>query len=115
MIYVASPYSHPSEGRRELRFLQVSNYVADLLRRKEWCYSPIVHCHELAITYKLPTDAMFWADYNHHVLQRCDEVHILMLKDWEYSKGINMERAWAREFSKPVLMVDGAPYETQTS
>ena len=91
MIYVASPYSHPDMEMMEARFQRVSMYVRDLLADKQWCYSPIVHCHELALTYSLPTDASYWGAYNRHMISKANSLHVLMLKDWEHSHGIKLE------------------------
>lgn len=111
MIYVASPYSAKTPELMEARFQRVSMYVRDLLVDKQWCYSPIVHCHELALTYKLPTDASYWEAYNRHMISKANSLHVLMLKDWEHSHGIKLEIAWAREFGLPTEYIEGAPYE----
>ena len=49
MIYVASPYTHEDPAVREERYLAALRYTAKLLANKRWCFSPIVHCHDLAL------------------------------------------------------------------
>lgn len=93
MIYIASPYSHPNPGVRQERYLLVRLYTARLLAAKSWCYSPIVHCHDLANAHDLPTDAAYWLEYDFHVLERCDALHVLSLPGWEDSKGVQAEIA----------------------
>lgn len=103
MIYIASPYSKNTldaeysyeEEHRDFRYRSTREYVAKLLQQKKWCYSPIVHCHDLANTHNLPTDAEFWWDYNKHFLDRADQVHVLKLVNWEGSKGVAKEIQYA--------------------
>lgn len=95
-IYVASPYSHPEEERRHDRYLQVMHYVMKLLQNREWCYSPIVHCHEMARIHFLSTDAMFWLDYNYAMLSQARELRVLCLPGWKDSVGVKGEIAFWR-------------------
>lgn len=95
MIYIASPYSHPATAMREFRYREVEGYTAKLLSERSWCYSPIVHCHQLSIRFSLPFTADFWEAYNFHMLERCDALHILQLPGWEDSRGVQSEiRHW---------------------
>jgi len=95
-IYVASPYSHEKESVREMRYRQVQWYVLGLLKNRQWCYSPIVHCHELAKVFHLPTDALYWMDYNCAMLSAAKELHVLCLNGWEQSVGVKNEVAFWR-------------------
>lgn len=105
MIYVASPYSHPAPAVREGRFRAAQEYTAQLLRARSWCYSPIVHCHDLAVRFKLPFTADFWEDYNFHMLERSDSLHVLKLPGWEDSRGVQAEiRHWAAMGGLPKLV-----------
>lgn len=115
-IYIASPYSDPDEKVRETRYLQASHYLSFLLSRRQWAYSPIVHCHNMAKVFRLPTDAAFWAEYNFAMLEAAREMHVLQLKGWERSVGVSHEIAFCRTREKTVTTIGwGTPNERQKS
>lgn len=91
MIYLASPYSHIDPAIVWSRFRAAEAATAWLLERKYWCYSPIVHCHALAETHRLPTDHAYWLEYNFHMLDRADHFYVLHIPGWRESKGISAE------------------------
>lgn len=105
MIYLASPYTHPDPQVVQSRFLSAMQYTADCLCAKEFIYSPIVHCHELATRHTLPTDFDFWKSYNFHMLGRADELRVLMLDGWETSKGVSAEIMLAQELGIKTVYV----------
>lgn len=107
-IYVASPYSHINLAVQEERYLDVMDYVARLIREGKHAFSPIVYGHEMAKYHKLPTDALFWEEFNHGFLLLCDIVHVYCLDGWETSKGVTAEIKFAQEHSIPVVSV--VPY-----
>lgn len=96
MIYLASPYSHPDLLIMKTRFLIAEQVVAKMLQARRHVYSPIVHCHELAQKYELPTDFAFWKSYNFDFLRRADSLVVLQIKGWEESKGVTAELDFAR-------------------
>ena len=79
MLYLASPYSDPDPLIMKTRFLLAEQVTARLLQREIWVYSPIVHCHELALKYELPTDFTFWRAYNFAMLRHADELFVLKI------------------------------------
>lgn len=91
MIYLASPYSHPDSVVVHHRFAEVCRAAGWLLANRFWCYSPIVHCHEIAQRSRLPTDHEYWLEYNKHMLVRSDQFYILHIPGWRESKGISEE------------------------
>lgn len=104
MIYLASPYSGTKEQMQE-RYEAVLQATATLLYNKLWVYSPIVHCHELAVRYKMPTDAVFWEDYNRNTIFRSISVDVLQLPGWRASKGVNWELALSKKIGMPLRYV----------
>ena len=60
-------------------------------------FSPIVHWHETAEQYDLPTDAEWWRKMNFDAINRCDGMYLLAMPGWEESKGVQMEMSWAEE------------------
>lgn len=112
MIYIASNYTSHLVQLEEWRYRQVLAYTARLLRNRQWCYSPIVHCHELAKAHQLPTDYAYWMDYNKHVIDRCSELFVLALPDWGLSKGVRAEIDWwekMRGALKPSAFINWGP------
>lgn len=115
MIYLASPYSHPDPLVMKTRFLLAEQVTAILLERKLWVYSPIVHCHELAAKYSLPTDFAYWQEYNIDMLRRCDFFFILDISGWKESKGVTGELTVAQMLNMKIRMIDesGDMYQWQ--
>lgn len=105
-IYIASPYSSPFPEVRQERYEAVRDYTADLLINRLWCYSPIVHCHELALSRGLPTDAQFWNEYNYAMISKAEGLFVFMLEGWQKSKGVLAEAEMAKELSIPVTFIE---------
>lgn len=68
-------------------------------------WSPIVHNHEMAQEFDLPTDAEFWKQYNVDFLRRSDEMYVLNIEGWMESKGVMMELRLAEQMMLPVKWV----------
>jgi hypothetical protein len=109
VIYLASPYSHPSEAVRFARFEAAARYCAALFRDGAFVFSPIVHCHPCA-AFGLPGDFLFWQGYNRAMLSLCSELRILMLDGWKESNGVAAEIRLAIEQGKAVGYVE--PFAT---
>lgn len=97
MIYLASPYSHEDALIMKTRFLLAEQVTAFLMQKGEHVYSPIVHCHEIAQKYIMPTDFDYWRSYNFSMIRRCDAFAILTIDGWDRSKGVTGEGDFARE------------------
>lgn len=102
MIYLASPYSHPSELIRSSRYHRTQGNVARLLDQGLHVFSPIVYAHPVAVQYKLQTDYQFWAAFNDDILSRCDKMLVLLLSGHAESRGIAHEREVAAVHGIPV-------------
>lgn len=100
--YLASPYTHKLKSVVEQRFQEAQCATHILLCQGMHIYSPIVHCHELAKKFELPTDAEFWQSYNYAMLCKASKLIILTLKDWQLSLGIQGENKLAQHLSIPV-------------
>lgn len=106
MIYLASPYSHPRPEVMAERFRLAMQCTANLLKQGNSVYSPIAHCHELAITHNLPTDFAFWRKYDFDMLRRADTFMILKIDGYVESVGLTAEWELARTLSLPIYYVD---------
>lgn len=107
MIYLASPYTHPDPFVREMRYVSTMKVLVEqYLLKARWAYSPIVHCHELAKIGDLPKDGSFWKQYDFHMLELAEELHILRLDGWTSSEGIKNELTHFMVFHKPGRRVE---------
>lgn len=107
MIYLASPYTHPDAFIREQRYVCVLKVLHDFLVQRKWAYSPIVHCHEAAKVGSLPPDAEFWEEYDFHMLALAESMTVVMLPDWEKSRGVEREIEFCRrELGIPIVYLN---------
>jgi Domain of unknown function (DUF1937) len=104
-IYLASPYSDPDPAVRHQRYLEALDATAWLLKKSIWVYSPIVHCHNLARTYNLPTDVALWGTYNKVMLKVARQLWVLVNKATKGSVGVRQEISHANEFNLPISML----------
>lgn len=105
MIYLASPYTNPDPLVRKTRFLLAEQATARLLRDGHVVFSPIVHTHELATKYELPTDFDFWQRYCVTMLTKASIFGILDIPGWTESKGVQAELAVAKQMFLPVIKI----------
>ena len=103
-IYVASPYTHLDPDVMADRMLEAMRYTAYLIKKGEWAYSPIVHCHDMALRYDFPKSHTFWMGFDAAMICPCTEVHVLQLEGWEQSEGIRHELQFCSLIQKPVRM-----------
>jgi len=108
-IYLASPYAHSDPDEREGRRKLAKAHVAWMMENWQTTYSPIIHGFDLgsAMFNSHIDDYQFWLFHDINMLEQATELHVLMLKGWETSKGCLMEVEYALEkLSIPVKGVD---------
>lgn len=105
-IYFASPYTSKDIEIVKRRFKEVEAATAFFMKAGFAIYSPIVHCHEIAVKYGLPTDADFWYTYNMRFLSVARECWVLKLDDWSESKGVRMEVDYCKIHFKSILYIE---------
>lgn len=111
-IYIASPYTHSDPDVMQARYEAVVAYTAAMFENKELCFSPIVHCHPLAIVANLPRDIDFWQQYDTIMVSQASELHMLRLPNWAESKGCQFECDLAGKLGIPIKYVStGEIYE----
>lgn len=112
MIYIASPYSAKKpDGTDDLelmeqRFDAVCRYAGRLMLQGHVVYSPIAHCHPIAVRVGLPRDWAFWQRFDREMLKGARMVDVLKLPGWEKSVGIAGELKIAQELRLPVFYTD---------
>ncbi len=101
LIYLAVPYSHPSEEVRAKRHDLVTKATAKLFEAGHHVYSPITHSHamqehlsEQATTFET------WSAFDLNILNRCEELWVLTLNGWDDSVGVQAEIQYARDRNK---------------
>lgn len=106
LVYLASPYSHPSPGVRQARFEAVCQAAAQLMALgRLHVFSPIAHTHSIAEAGNLPTDWAYWRAYDYTMLQVCARVIVLALDGWDESAGIRAESAIAQQLGLPICVL----------
>jgi hypothetical protein len=106
MIYLASPYTDKDPTVMEQRFDQMCRIAGYYMRQGTVVYSPIVHCHPIAIRVDLPRDWAFWQRFDEESVKMAGAVHVIQLPGWEKSKGVAAEVEVAKLAGIPVFYVD---------
>lgn len=104
-IYIASPYSSKDPEVMQARYEAVVAYTAAMFENKELAFSPIVHCHPLALLASLPRDIDFWELYDRVMVSHSSGLHMLRLPGWAESKGCQLECDFAGEIGLPIRYV----------
>jgi hypothetical protein len=104
-IYLASPYSHTDEDVLHQRFEAVCEAAAYIMNRKEdnLVFSPIAHCHPIAMAHNLPKGYDYWQKYDEIMISNCSQVYLLQIDGWQHSKGMRAEAKFASEINKPLV------------
>lgn len=106
MIYLASPYSHPSPMVREARYRNAVRATAYLMRRGSIVFSPIAYGHQFAVAEGLGTSAEDWQAFNQAMLDASTELFVLKLTGWADSLGVRTEIEYAKENNMPIAWFD---------
>lgn len=103
MIYLASPYSHPSPNVRELRFRKTAEFMLKQAAKGTFIFSPIVYLH--SISWMIPETFDVQA-FDDRCLRACSSLWVLKLPGWEESVGIRHELALAQKLELPVTFLE---------
>lgn len=102
-IYLASPYTALLKETMHLRFTMVEAATAFLsAQMADSIYSPIVHFHQIAHKYQMPTDAKHWRQVNFVEIERSDVVFALRAEGWAESVGMRGELDYAKKIGRPI-------------
>jgi hypothetical protein len=67
--------------------------------------SPIAYGHPLLEFVEMPYDWQFWSNFCLTFLDRCDEMHVLMMDGWNVSRGVQEEIQFATEHGIPIKFI----------
>lgn len=105
VIYLATPYTHPSPAVREARYDAATDYAAAFWAGGYGVYSPITQTHEAAKRRALPQEWEFWAEQCRTFLGVCSRLVVLALPGWRESVGVRAELRIARELEIPCSLL----------
>lgn len=107
LIYLASPYSDPDPDVEEKRFQTVCVAGADLFMRGSFVFSPIAHCHALAVT-RADMGRAFdtYAKYSILMIEKCERFMVVKLPGWETSIGVQAEIKFAESIGRKIEYIE---------
>ena len=106
LAYLATPYSKYEAGL-DAAFVDASKLSARLMPTGVKIYSPIVHCHPMAIHGGLnPLDHALWLPFDEVMMAKADILIVAHMQGWEESYGIAHEIAVFTRAQKPIFDLD---------
>lgn len=100
LIYLASPYSHPSEAIRNHRYFNARRFTIEALKAGTVIFSPIVYGKDMETA--IGTAFEPWQKLNDSMIEICDAVWVLCDHEWKRSRGVRHELELAHKLNKPV-------------
>ena len=110
MIYVASPYTDKNEEVMQLRYNLVVEFCARAMQEGHNVFSPIVHCHPLAISYDLPRDFTYWTNWNIEIMKACKQIWLVKFHGFVNSIGMKVDEAIATALGIRKSFIDPATF-----
>lgn len=98
LTYLASPFTHPDERIKRLRYLAVNLTAVDLIKQGRTIYSPLTHNVAL-IDLGLQQTWEFWEKHDKKLLSVCDNLIVLQMDGWETSTGVQAEIEIAKQLN----------------
>ena len=110
LIYLATPYSHPSERTRRSRYAAACRIAGELMAKGHVVFSPIAHSHGIACEVaELGLDFEAWAHQDLAMLGRCDLLVVVPMDGYLQSVGIAFEVEAATQKGLPVKVLTTTP------
>lgn len=106
LTYLASPYSRFPGGHVKA-FEETARLAAKLLREGMRIFSPITHCHPIALYGDIdPLDHDIWLPFDEAMMDACEYLLVARMPGWQDSKGIAHEIELFQRFGKPIFHLD---------
>lgn len=102
MIYLASPYSHPSQAVRKQRYEAALHFCENYILMGQPVFSPIVYGYPMESA--IGTDYVSWKGLNDAMLDAASRFWVLTLPGWEESRGVAYEiNRWRKRTTTTLL------------
>jgi len=106
LAYLATPYSR-YPGGLEQAYIEASKLAAGLIKSGLKIYSPIAHCHPIAINGGLdPLDHELWMEQDRAMMEVCGALIVAHMAGWATSKGIDIEVKFFQGKKRPIFDLD---------
>jgi hypothetical protein len=106
LIYLASPYSAPTEAERMVNFQTICEWSARIMtERRVLVLSPIAHSHPIAIAGSIGGAWEDWQALDLRLISACDEIWVACMPGWFRSRGIQAELKYAESVLIPIKFV----------
>lgn len=106
LLYLASPYTHPSPSIREQRYRDLMEYAGPLMVAGFFVYAPILQTHPVAAKFSLPVEFEWWEAYNRAFIEQSFAVVVADMAGWRESRGVQHEIELAKSLGLPVFLLD---------
>lgn len=107
LCYLATPYTKYQGGDMGAAFVDASKLAAKLLHSGVKVYSPIAHCHPIAVNGGPPPgDHEFWLPFDEAMMTAAHVLIVAHMDGWDRSKGIAHEIAFFERAGKPIYDLD---------
>lgn len=107
-IYLATPYSHPSESARVHRFDIANRVAATLMAQGHVVFSPISHSHPIAAY--LPDEQLldheFWMAQDLPFLRWADALYVYPKDAADVSRGVARDVEEAETLGKAIVYME---------
>lgn len=94
----------------EQRFDAVCRKAGELMFAGRVVYSPIAHCHPIAVRVGLPRNWEYWQKFDREMLRAATAFWVLRIPGWEESNGIKAESEIAAAQGLAPVFIDPAPH-----
>lgn len=106
LAYLATPYTKYEPGI-EQAFIDASKLAAKLLQAGIKVYSPIAHCHPIAVHGKLdPLDVKLWIAFDESMMSASSVLVVALMQGWRQSYGVKHEMEFFDRARKPIYWCD---------
>jgi len=106
LIYMGTPYTRYPAGL-QVAFEQSAKLAGRLIRNGVRVYSPIAHCHPIAIYGDLnPIDHSIWIPLNESMMRASNALLVAEMEGWKDSIGVQQEIGIFERDGKPVYYIN---------
>jgi hypothetical protein len=105
LIYLAHCYSHENEAVREQRARYAARIAGLMIAQGFAVISPIAHGHAIAKEADIPIGWDYWQEEDLAILERCDQVGVILIDGNDESIGLGEELKRAEALGLKVFYV----------